>query len=286
MSNVPDVSSEEELLRLRNEAKISTDEYDELLGVMNRAGNAEAVPAGDNKVTPARTSGLAVASLVFSLVGPITCIPAIICGHLALRRIRKEPTLRGRGLALAGLIIGYTVFGLSIVLIIPFSMFFLARAESVQFTPAAVEVTELKRFALDDTKGVITQSGLQIDRQISSDGNGSLRIEATEPTTIRLFETGDLNVENARLIYQARVRTASLKGQVYLEMWCHFSGRGEFFSRGLDQPLTGTTDWTTQQTPFFLKKGQNPDNIKLNLVINGKGTAWIDDIRLLKGPLN
>ena len=286
MSNVPDVSSEEELLRLRNEAKISTDEYDELLGVMKRAGNAEAVPAGDNKVTPARTSGLAVASLVFSLVGPITCIPAIICGHLALRKIRSKPALRGYGLSLAGLIIGYVVLGLSIALFIPFLLFFWARAESVQFTPAAVEVTELKRFALDDTKGVITQSGLQIDRQISSDGNGSLRIEATEPTTIRLFETGDLNVENARLIYQARVRTASLKGQVYLEMWCHFSGRGEFFSRGLDQPLTGTTDWTTQQTPFFLKKGQNPDNIKLNLVINGKGTAWIDDIRLLKGPLN
>jgi len=286
MSNVPDVSSEEELLRLRNEAKISTDEYDELLGVMKRAGNAEAVPAGDNKVTPARTSGLAVASLVFSLVGPITCIPAIICGHLALRKIRSKPALRGYGLSLAGLIIGYVVLGLSIALFIPFLLFFWARAESVQFTPAAVEVTELKRFALDDTKGVITQSGLQIDRQISSDGNGSLRIEATEPTTIRLFETGDLNVENARLIYQARVRTASLKGQAYLEMWCHFSGRGEFFSRGLDQPLTGTTDWTTQQTPFFLKKGQNPDNIKLNLVINGKGTAWIDDIRLLKGPLN
>ena len=25
--------------------------------------------------------------------------------------------------------------------------------------------------------------------------------------------------------------------------------------------------------------------VKLNLVINGKGTVWIDDIRLLKGQL-
>jgi hypothetical protein len=40
-----------------------------------------------------------------------------------------------------------------------------------------------------------------------------------------------------------------------------------------------------EETPFFLKKGENPDNVKLNLVINGKGTAWIDDIRVLKGPL-
>jgi len=108
---------------------------------------------------------------------------------------------------------------------------------------------------------------------------------AKEPTVVRLFELGDIDVENARLIYQAKVRTEGVEGQVFLEMWCHFPGKGEFFSRGLQTPLTGTTNWTTEETPFFLKKGENPDNVKLNLVINGKGTAWIDDIRVLKGPL-
>jgi hypothetical protein len=147
------------------------------------------------------------------------------------------------------------------------------------------QVTELKRFPIDNLEGVITQSGVQIDKEVSSDGNGSLRITATEPTVVRLFELGDIDVENARLIYQAKVRTEGVEGQVYLEMWCHFPGKGEFFSRGLQTPLTGTTNWTTEETPFFLKKGENPDNVKLNLVINGKGTAWIDDIRLLKAPL-
>lgn len=147
------------------------------------------------------------------------------------------------------------------------------------------QVAELKRFSIDNLEGLITQSGVQIDKQISSDGNGSLRITATEPMVVRLFEVGDIDVENVRLIYQARVRTENVEGQVYLEMWCHFPGKGEFFSRGLQAPLTGSTDWITEETPFFLKKGENPDNVKLNLVINGKGTAWIDDIRLLKGPL-
>jgi len=147
------------------------------------------------------------------------------------------------------------------------------------------EVIELKKFPVDTMEGIITQSGVQIDKQISSDGNGSLRITATEPTVVRLFEVGDIDVENARLIYQAKVRTEGVKGQVYLEMWCHFPGKGEFFSRGLQTPLTGTTEWTTEETPFFLKKGENPDNVKLNLVINGEGIAWIDDIRLVKGPL-
>jgi len=147
------------------------------------------------------------------------------------------------------------------------------------------QVVELKQFPMDTMEGIITRSGVEIDRDISSDGNGSLRITSTQPALVRLFETGDIDVENARLIYQARVRTEDLEGQVYLEMWCHFPGQGEFFSRGLQTPLTGTTEWTTEETPFFLRKGENPDNVKLNLVIRGKGTAWIDDIRLLKAPL-
>jgi len=147
------------------------------------------------------------------------------------------------------------------------------------------QVSELKRFPIESLEGVIAQSSLQFDKEISSDGNGSLRITATEPTIVRLFELGDIDVEDARLIYQAKVRTEGVEGQVYLEMWCSFPGKGEFFSRGLQTPLTGTTNWTSEETPFFLKKGENPHNVKLNLVINGKGTAWIDDIRLLKGPL-
>lgn len=147
------------------------------------------------------------------------------------------------------------------------------------------QVTELKSYPLDSLEGIITQSGVQFDKDISSDGRGSLRITVTEPTVVRLFEVGDIDVDNARLIYQARVRTENVEGQVFLEMWCHFPGKGEFFSRGLQTPLTGTTVWTTEETPFFLKKGENPDNIKLNLVVNGKGTAWIDDIHLIKEPL-
>jgi hypothetical protein len=149
----------------------------------------------------------------------------------------------------------------------------------------AQEVTELRSFPMDSLEGILTQSGVQLDRTISSDGKGSLRITAMEPTVVRLFEIAGLDVDNARLIYRAKVRTEGIEGQAYLEMWCHFPGKGEFFSRSLQSPLTGTTNWTTEETPFLLKKGEKPDLVKLNLVINGKGTAWIDDVHLLKGPL-
>lgn len=146
------------------------------------------------------------------------------------------------------------------------------------------EPVELKHYPVE-TLDVISRTDVVIDKQITSDGNGSLRITSPQPATIQLYETGDIDVENARLIYKAKVRTEGIQGKVYLEMWCQFPGRGEFFSRDMYSPLSGTTDWSTEETPFFLKEGENPENVKLNLVIEGKGTAWIDDIRLIKGPL-
>lgn len=63
---------------------------------------------------PQQTSGLAIASLVFgilSILGAVFCgafLVAIICGHIALSQIKRSGgALGGRGLAVAGLILGY-----------------------------------------------------------------------------------------------------------------------------------------------------------------------------------
>jgi hypothetical protein len=147
------------------------------------------------------------------------------------------------------------------------------------------EVTQLYHFSVDDMEGVIGRDAVEFDGEISRDGHGSLKVTAAEATVVRLFQIRDPDVENACLIYRAWIRTEDVDGRVFLEMWCRFPGRGEFFSRGLHDPLSGTTDWSTRETPFFLKKGENPDLVELNLVLDGKGTVWIDDIGLLKGPL-
>ena len=150
---------------------------------------------------------------------------------------------------------------------------------------STAEPVDLKSYPLDDSQGVITQDDVSVDKEQSSDGKGSLKIVSKGPRTVRLFETGDLGVDNARIIYSAKLKTEDVKGKVYLEMWCHFPGKGEFFSRGLNNTLSGTTGWVTAETPFFLQKGEKPDNVKLNLVIDGTGTVWIDDIKLVKAPL-
>lgn len=158
----------------------------------------------------------------------------------------------------------------------------LAVALSLSCSPATPIEEIVFQNPVSDLTGVLTQSGVEFDGRTTSDGTGSLKIHVTEPATIRLYEAGDVDVENARLLYRARIRTEGVQGRVYLEMWCHFPGQGEFFSRALHAPLTGTTDWTSQETPFFLEENQNPDQIKLNIVIDGRGTVWVDDVVLVR----
>lgn len=146
------------------------------------------------------------------------------------------------------------------------------------------QVSELKNYPLNSLEGVISQENVTLDNENSFDGNGSLKISVSEPTVIKLFETEKLNVENAKLIYQAKLKCENLEGQAFLEIWCSFTGKGEFFGRGLQSAISGNLNWLTSEAYFFLEKGQIPDNVKLNLVINGKGTVWIDDIKLIKAP--
>jgi hypothetical protein len=62
-----------------------------------------------NFYQPARTNTLAIVSLVASVVGafvPGLSLAGIICGHIALGQIKRTGE-QGRGMALAGTIVGY-----------------------------------------------------------------------------------------------------------------------------------------------------------------------------------
>lgn len=71
------------------------------------------------------TSGWAIASLVSSIAGLCTgglaSIAGVICGHIALSEIgAAQGRVEGRSLAIAGLVIGYTVIALHLLLILAF----------------------------------------------------------------------------------------------------------------------------------------------------------------------
>ena len=140
---------------------------------------------------------------------------------------------------------------------------------------------ELKKLNLDDASTIGTT--IQTDTQLKAEGKGSIKITTQWPTTICLGEVTGLSVENAKLLYKAKVKS-DLDGSAFLEMWVHVGG-GQYFSRGMNDVVSQKTDWKLIQTPFIFQKGQRPDKVTLNLVINGKGAVWIDDIVLIQEPL-
>jgi len=85
------------------------------------------VPSTPSATT--KTSGLAIAALVCGILsvigGAIFILPlllAIILGHLALSQCNRDPELGGKGLAIAGLAMGYAsilLFGLMAAMAIP-----------------------------------------------------------------------------------------------------------------------------------------------------------------------
>lgn len=143
-------------------------------------------------------------------------------------------------------------------------------------SPALAE--NLIKLSLDD----VSSLGLTIasDPQVKVEGRSSIRIATLHPATVCLGEVSGLDLENSTLNYSARVKS-QLDGTALLEMWVQVDGR-RYFSRGLNSTIKGNSDWQLIQTPFIFQKGQKPERITLNLIINGTGTVWVDDVVLSK----
>ena len=117
-----------------SEGRLSKDEHD---GRLENALSARTYADLDQLVTDlpaaratavtsvAKTNGLALASLICGLApfifGPPVAIPAIVFGHVARRQIRRTGE-QGAGLALAGLLLGWAMVILVIVLIVAMSV--------------------------------------------------------------------------------------------------------------------------------------------------------------------
>jgi len=144
-----------------------------------------------------------------------------------------------------------------------------------QTQPSGPTIT-VRRFAAADP--TVSEDSIIVESE-------GWRVDAAEEQVVRLFEVSDLDAEKCLLTYRATLKSEGLEGRAFLEMWCRLPGRGEFFSRGLDQAIRGTTAWATYETPFSLKKGQRPDLVKLNLAVEGRGKIWIKDVSLLRTPL-
>ena len=138
--------------------------------------------------------------------------------------------------------------------------------------------------------GVVRAFSPAADKPITMSGvaqvDGGWRIDATAAGSVRLFEVPGETCDQCRLVYRARIRATALASPAYLEMWVRAGGKGEFFSKGFDQKVRGTTEWATYEIPFFFQKGERADLVKLNVAFEGPGgSLTIKDIELLKASL-
>lgn len=80
---------------------------------------------------PTQTSSLAILSMVFGILSPVflcacglslvTSLMAVICGHVALARIKRSAgMLTGQGMAISGLVLGYLFALLSVLVLVAF----------------------------------------------------------------------------------------------------------------------------------------------------------------------
>ena len=147
------------------------------------------------------------------------------------------------------------------------------------------------QFPITNINEIITQSGVEIDKDTSKDGSESLLVNSTEPTTIELFELKNEDFGNKRLTYKAQMRSQDLvdtedsRGISYIELLAKFPDGDAIVSRGPRVPISGTTDWSYAKTVLYIDKATAPESVKLNLVVEGQGKVWIDDIKLEVIPL-
>lgn len=130
-----------------------------------------------------------------------------------------------------------------------------------------------------------------IDRDgVTPDDGGWKVVAKSGDRTVNLFEVAKPDIDNCLVVYRAKVKAKNVGKRAYLEMWCRMPADsttpGEYFSKGFESAVSDTSDWKSIEIPFRLEKGQTPDLVRLNVVIEGGGTVWMKDVELTQLSLS
>ena len=125
------------------------------------------------------------------------------------------------------------------------------------------------------------------DRDVSQDGGGSLRVVTGEQGgRLRLYRLDDVPPIEGALLYTGFLKSQDLEGLAFFELWCHPVQGNPAFVRSIPRRVAGTSDWKPQELSFSRPETcHNPSSVELNVVIQGAGTVWIDNLRLWDVPV-
>jgi hypothetical protein len=168
-----------------------------------RAATSAAADAPTVSIQPGlgKLSTLALVSFVSAFGLGIGSIPGIICGHLAKARMRKDPSLAGKGLATIGIIVSYSFLVLALAfLVVGFAVYAprrghqLTAKEQSANTPAVLAKRRVDEVKLGDRASEFEHqmnsrfsgSGVYLDKSLRDAGNGGffsyvMKVDPAEP---------------------------------------------------------------------------------------------------------
>jgi hypothetical protein len=122
-------------------------------------------------------------------------------------------------------------------------------------------------------------------------GSGSpghqLKVENTKstPSTVTVLTIDRPPIAGPRYSLRGQIRYDNVEGTGYLELWNHFPGGGQYFSRTLaDQgpmmKLHGTSGWRDFVLPFDATGAPPPARLVVNVVLQGRGTVYLGPLSL------
>ena len=89
------------------------------------------------------TDGMSIAALVLGILAIVSCyvwalfgIPAVICGHMSLKKINNSSVpIQGKGMAIAGLVCGYLGILIQLIMIVFIVLAFASASNAPTYTP-------------------------------------------------------------------------------------------------------------------------------------------------------
>lgn len=101
----------EQLYALANSGAVGTLTFVAPVGSLQWDSISSVIPELQSKEA-VTNEPLALWSFILSLVGLLCCsffasIPAVICGHMSLHKIKADPNIPGKNFAISGVIVGY-----------------------------------------------------------------------------------------------------------------------------------------------------------------------------------
>ncbi len=115
----------------------------------------------------------------------------------------------------------------------------------------------------------------------------TLQIEGTgQPRSLTILTIEAPRITSSRYAIAGHVRYEGVEGAGYLEMWSHFPGGGQYFSRTLADTgpmmkLQGTSGWRSFTLPFDATGAPSPPSrLVVNVALPGRGVVTLGPLTL------